>query len=136
MQSSDSESLAKWTDVAFLNIGRAGSDHEGSFGIHETQFSFVICGLDNTRWVAYAFDDSEVDDESGDGLEDNVSSLGGLQEDPTAYNDDEVLDADLPLWDPREYFLRIFKSRTAQVLKEWEDLVLRVERSIKRDIDV
>lgn len=60
-----------------------------------------------------------------------------VNEDPIAWgDDDEVRDANLPIWDPREYFLRMFKSRIAQVLKEWKNLISRVERTIEEDLDV
>lgn len=42
------------------------------------------------------------------------------------------LDADCPIWNPREYFLMIVKTRMKQVLKEWECLVEAVERRIPK----
>lgn len=95
--------------------------------MHEAQISFVVCGSDNRRWVGYAFVDTDSD---GDDLADHNFPHEGFHADPIA--SDGKLDANLPIWDPREYFLMIFEIRMAQVLKEWEYLVLTVERSIKR----
>jgi len=76
------------------------------------------------RWVAYAFVDTDID---GEDLGDEVFSY---VKDPIA--SDGELDANLPIENPREYFLMIFEIRIAQVLKAWEYLVRTVERSIKQ----
>jgi hypothetical protein len=96
------------------------------FGIHEAQISFVICGADNTRWVVYAFVDTDSDDEE---LEDEILSYREFHADPLS---DGELDANCPIWDPREYFLRIVEIRMVQVLKEWKYLARTVERSIRK----
>jgi hypothetical protein len=117
----------QWTDLSFLKIQTSRSEDQKKCGIYEAQISFVICGSDNWRWVAYAFVDTDF---NGEDLGDEVFSYEGVHEDPIA--SDAKLDANLPIGDPREYFLMIFEIRMAQVLKEWELLVRTVERSIKR----
>jgi hypothetical protein len=95
--------------------------------MYEAHISFVICGLDEGRWTAYAFDDTEFD---GDALYDRIFPCEGFHADPIAseYHDD--IDAELPIWNPREYFLRVVASRIARAAEEWEALVRPVERSI------
>lgn len=127
----DDRLLAQRIDLSFLGIP---STNQSEYGLYESQISVVICGSDHSRYIVYAFDDTEVNEDFGD----KVSSLGGIMEDPLFRNNDNnvVLDASFPIWDPREYFLTVFNSRADQVSKKWEDLILRIEHSIKRDIDV
>lgn len=87
----------------------------------------MVCGSDNLRWVAYAFVDAVPGDDEV--LEEMSCSYEGVQDDPIA--SDYELDANSPIWDPREYFLMIVAARMIRVLGEWEDLVRTVERSIK-----
>ena len=91
--------------------------------MHQSHISFVMYGLSDRRWVAYAFDKNTFDDKD---LEDDIYPYEKFQEDPIA-----KVDADLPIWDPREYFLLIFKTRMYQVLKEWRNLIRGLERSIE-----
>jgi hypothetical protein len=116
----------QWTDLTFLNIQPPRSQDQKQYGIHEAQISFVICGSDNRRWVGYGFVDTEFDREN---LADHDLSYVGKHEDPIAFGE---LDANLPIWDPREYFLMVLQIRMAQVLKEWECLIRTVERSINQ----
>ena len=97
--------------------------------MNEAQISFIICGWANGRWVAYAFVDTDFD---GKELAEETFLYEGMHEDPIA--SDGELDANHPIWDPREYFLMIFEVRIAQILKEWECLVRTVERSIKNHV--
>lgn len=80
-------------------------------------------GLSDWRWVAYAFEKNTFDERD---LEDETYPYENFQEDPIA-----KVDADLPIWDPREYFLLIFNTRMCQVLEEWRNLVRWIERSIE-----
>lgn len=88
----------------------------------EAHNSLVIWGTDNHRWAAYAFADTDFDDEA---LVDKIFPDEGFQLDPISETE-----AKFPIWDPREYFLKVFELRIAQVLEEWEGLVRPVERSI------
>lgn len=106
----------------------SGSQGQEKYGIRETQISCVISGSDDWRWVSYAFVDTDFD---GDEFGDTVMSSEGLHwdRDPiTAGN----LDANTPIWKPREYFLRVFEIRIIQVRKEWDLLVRKVELGIDR----
>jgi hypothetical protein len=98
---------------------------QSQFCIHESQFSLLICGTDHTRWTAYAFIDPHLDadpEETGYDGEDDVAV------DPIA-NDKErqIIDANRPIWDPREYYLKIVDMRTTRVLNEWTRIVRKVK---------
>ncbi|EOA80921.1 hypothetical protein ACJQWK_09732 [Exserohilum turcicum] len=110
-----------WMDLSPLNDGVA----DGVKVIHQAQFSLVICGTDNSRWVAYAFEAISFDPDRGD---DTV-----LPE----WRSDEIsmgeLDANNPLHDVREYFLNIFLIRAKHVYEETRELVRFIAASYKRN---
>jgi hypothetical protein len=121
-----------WKDLSFLNIKTERSPTQRKFGIYQARCSIVTCGSDNRRWVTYAFIDRDFD---GDDLEEEDCLYDGIQQDPIASDcklDEslELLDANLPHWDAREYFLAVFNIRMTKLLKEWENLVRWVERRI------
>jgi hypothetical protein len=118
----------KWTDLSFLKLSTPECQHDGKEGIHEAQISFVVCGPYDGQWVAYAFVDTKFD---GDDVEDDEFSYEGFQEDPISNGE---LDANVPIRNPRLYFLSVCKVRTAQVLREWQQIVRTVERSIRQHV--
>ena len=93
--------------------------------IRESQFSLVICGPDHGHWVGYNFIDDDSDEED----------LTIYSFDYEVNNEDPIslgkLDADQPIWDPREYYLTIVNVRMAQILNEWECLIRALERGVK-----
>lgn len=115
----------EWTDLAFLNLQPPNSQDQKEYIIRESQFSLVICGPDHGRWVGYNFIDDDSDEED----------LAIYNFDYEVNNEDPIslgkLDADQPIWDPREYYLTIVNIRMAQVLNEWECLIRAIERSVK-----
>ncbi|PSS22711.1 hypothetical protein M430DRAFT_16661 [Amorphotheca resinae ATCC 22711] len=118
----------QWTDLSFLKIQPPKSQDQREYGMHEAQISVVICGSDNWRWAGYAFIDTSFE---GEDLGDGIFSYEDVHEDPIASNSE--LHANLPIWDPREYFLTILEIRMTQVRKELEYLVRTVERSVKQN---
>ncbi|KAF2181077.1 hypothetical protein K469DRAFT_590492 [Zopfia rhizophila CBS 207.26] len=123
----------QWTDLSFLNRQILNSQGKKQYGMYEAQISLVICGPDEKRWVGYAFVDRYF---NGEDLEEDDFSYDGVQEDPIATDFEvdtnlPIIDANLPKWNPREYFLNIVEFRMAQVLKEWEGLVRKVQRSVR-----
>ena len=92
----------------------------------EAHFSFVICGWHERRWAAYAFDDTQF---GGDDLYEKMSyNYDSFQPDPFAPNTE--INADTPIWNPRQYFLAIVEARMAQAVVSWETLLRAVERRI------
>jgi hypothetical protein len=94
----------------------------------ETHISVVINGSDHSRWDAWAFVDDDEDE-----LDREALFEYGLYLDPIASCDSNLLvrDANLPIWDAKDYFLTILEGRIATVLKWWEYLVQAIEHSIK-----
>lgn len=118
----------RWIDLSFLKLRSLRSETEANVGIHEAHISFALSGSDHERWTAFAFVDTAFDDEE---LDENLSSGEGVgfHQDPIA--SDPWIQANHPIWDPREYFLAIFELRIAQVAREWQYLVRKVEQSVK-----
>ncbi len=93
----------------------------------------AICGSDKFAWVAYGFDDVDENDEQfAERFE-----VDGYRPDAIAWNSlDEVVDANKPIRDPREYFMMVLKYRAAQILREWEDLASWIVGSVEQEISV
>lgn len=71
--------------------------------------------------------DTDFDEDAELG-EDNFSH-DGMMEDPIAADGD--YDANMPIFDAREYFIMVFLFRISQVLGEWRNLVRNVEDDIE-----
>lgn len=110
-----------WTDLSFLTNDTTAPLEGSPVGIREAQVSLVICGSDEKRWVAYCFVDTGFDDEEEDG--EDIHRADRIA--------DGNVDANRPIWNPREYFLLIVRIRMEQILKEWTDLVRYVETQFK-----
>lgn len=94
--------------------------------MHEAHFSFVICGTHESRWTAYAFDNTEFD---GEELYDKIFPCEGVHVDPIM--SDDYMDAERPIWNAREYFLHVVESRMHKAAVEWEALLRPVEGRIR-----
>lgn len=96
----------------------------------ESRFSIVICGSSEKQWAVYAFDDTYSD---GDDLyEKMIGTLQPFHVDPivSCLGGDDV-DADLPIWNPRKYFLCAVANRITGAANGWMTFMRTVERSIK-----
>lgn len=122
-------------DVSFLDIQNANLEGETQCGIYEAQVSLVICGSDEQQWIAYAFLDCYFNTE---GPLDQEFSYDEIQEDPIAWTCEfdgafaSLVDANNPIWNPREYFLAILENQMARVVKEWKYVVRQLQRSVKQ----
>lgn len=121
--------------MSFLNIQDANVEGKTQCGIYEAQTSLVICGSDEQQWTAYAFTDCYFNAESP---LDQEFSYDEMQEDPIAWTCEfdgafaTVVDANKPIWNPREYFLTILENQLARVVNEWEYVVRQLQRSVKQ----
>jgi hypothetical protein len=116
----------RWTDLSFLKIDTSDSqDQEPKevWGIHEAQTSCVVTGWDDWRWVGYGFIDTEID-----------GFLTDLSKDDLGFDQIAAgkLEANIPIWGPRDYWLKVFEIRIEQVRKEWEYLIHKVELSVNQ----
>jgi len=94
----------------------------------EANFSVIICGIDDRRWTAYAFDDTLFNVEEFLEMEDDTE---GILWDPISSSD---FMAGRPIWNPREYFLKVLESRLGRAAASWESLIRSVERSIWKHV--
>jgi hypothetical protein len=126
-QNANGDPLRHSRDISFLNWKNCGSP---GF-LHEAQISCVVAGSDEWRWVAYCFVDTYFDAVE-EGRESVLSyhddKLGGIHADPFTYG---ITDADTPIRNPREYFLMVFRIRIAQVKREWQRMVEKIDESIR-----
>jgi hypothetical protein len=116
----------EWTDLSFLN-----PNSRAKCGICKAQFSLVICGSNYRRWAGYVFLKGDFDGDKDfleEVHEDPIALDGQLDTNITA------VDVHIPIWDPREHFLMMFKSRISHVLKEWEALVRMLQYCIEQNV--
>ena len=88
----------------------------------EAQISVVVCGTHNQRWVAYGLVDADVKNI-------DFEKYGELFKDPIS-----DMDASIPIWDAREYYLAVVQTNMNKALKEWQYLVRMVERWIETHV--
>ncbi len=94
------------------------------------QISCVVSGIDKHKWIAYLLADTYLD--SGEQsfveyLHDDYVE-GGLRRDPLTNG---ICDAEMPIWDPREYFLKVLEIQSTKVRQEWVNLVDSLQRMIR-----
>jgi hypothetical protein len=98
----------------------------------------VVAGPDEWRWVAYCFVDTyfDTDEEGRESVqsyhEDSLAEEG-MRADPFTFG---LTSADNPMQQPKEYFLIVFRIRIAQVKREWQQLVAKVQQSIREYVQV
>ncbi|KAF1998070.1 hypothetical protein P154DRAFT_267602 [Amniculicola lignicola CBS 123094] len=126
-----SKPTRRWTDLSFLDIPPAPGKSCSIWGLHAASISFAMCGSDHTRWTGYAFVDthfnnaSDLEDTEDEEFEDE------LMQDPIASDGEGIeVDSNMPVWAPREYWLRNLDFRSKQVLQEWTFLARSVEVSV------
>lgn len=96
-------------------------------GVFEAQISFIIVGSDNHRWSGYCF----AFDEEENLLDEDPHAI--VKEDPISWDGKKCrYDANIPIWDPRQYFLAVFECRMAQVLAEFDPLIRMIAKNIKQ----
>jgi hypothetical protein len=59
--------------------------------------------------------------------------MGVMRPDPLTLG---LSDADKPVQTPREYFLFVFQIRISQVKREWEQVVAKIQQSIRQYVQV
>jgi hypothetical protein len=103
------------TDLSFLAY--SNFPERKRYMMVKSRFSLVISGSGDRHWTAYAFVDDGFDEDQDLEIE---FLYDGVHEDPIASDCGlDVIDANQPIWDPREYFLAIFEIRIKHVLREW-----------------
>jgi hypothetical protein len=122
-------------DLYFLKGDNMSPEAQENYRLYPAQISCVVHGSDEWQWVVYAFVDTEhkeVEDwiDGGDDRDNwpDVEFSKGIIEDPIACGQH----APLPIWQPRQYFLKVFEIRIKEVRQEWDQVVhkLVVDTSI------
>lgn len=117
-----------WIDLSFLDRdnNETPSQHpKKTWGMIEAHISCVVTGTDDWRWTCWGFVDAEL---SG--------FLHDLSEDDLAMDQLAAVPADVPIWRPRNYWLKVLEFRVNLVMREWEYLIHRVELATIRYVSV
>ncbi|KIW90918.1 uncharacterized protein Z519_08701 [Cladophialophora bantiana CBS 173.52] len=106
----------------------------GGFHGFPLVFHLPYFPLDDHRWIAYCFVDTYFDGE--DEWRESVveyrrdrESEYGFNADPLTYGN---VDADMPILDPRGYFLRVLEHRLYQVWREWLTVIDKIKEHLQR----
>ncbi len=95
--------------------------------LYEAQASIVIIGIDHSTWTAYGTADTYFDSK----VRHNSRTKGSKGPwDPLPGG--VALDMNIPIWDPREYFLTVVESRLSGILKEWSLNIRGMEDAIEQ----
>ncbi|KAH7265918.1 hypothetical protein B0J15DRAFT_235859 [Fusarium solani] len=140
-KSAASDALRNITDLSFLvRKPKSPAPPTTKAYLCEVQTTVLISGSDPWRWVAYCFVDtyfeSEDKRESVDAYDEEVEIDEELrvyfQPDPFTTAES---DANLPVLNPREYFLIVLESRLRQARDEWHTLATNMGYSINEYIN-
>lgn len=114
--------LRRSRDVSFLDDSVPSRSHY----IYESQISCNITGPDVWRWVAYFFVETYHDHESRETVQEHHADSFPM--DPLTNG---TVAADMPLADPRAYFIVVFHIRLSQVKCEWEKIVDKIRQGVR-----
>jgi len=115
-----------WIDLSFLKLEKFGLQPQKPlevWGIQEAQISCVVAGSDHCRWVGYGFVDAEIDGILAE------SSDEDLLQDQIA---DSKLEANFPIWRPRDYWIVVFEIRIGYVKSQWDYLIDKLEAGVNQ----
>ncbi|KAH4818761.1 hypothetical protein HBH61_036980 [Parastagonospora nodorum] len=115
------------TDLSFLSQALPSTFNEEPLELIQAQISIVLCGTSETRYTVYCFEDNDHDDDREMG--DDEFSEDGFQADQIAKGE---IDANQPIWNPREYILVTLLERITQVAKEWARVVHVIDSASAR----
>jgi hypothetical protein len=129
--------LRRSRDLDFLLVGSEGDDKCGLKNyIYDALISCMITGFDERFWVSFAFDDAYYKGESN---RESVVSLADAVELSMTGDKRVVMDpstrcevnADTPIREPREQFLRVFESQVRRAKLEWRNVTENLLRLTK-----
>jgi hypothetical protein len=125
--------LREPTNLSFLKGDNNEPEAQENYRLYPTQISCVVHGFDEWQWTTYAFVDTEHKESEDwiDGDDDRdswaeVEFSKRIIEDPIACGQH----AHLPVWKPRQYFLKVFEIRIKEIRQEWDQLVHKLVTDI------
>lgn len=129
----DKSPLRSLWSLSFLTkshgSGCEAEEHAHGY-LHDAQVSCVVTGHNNSKWTAWALADTYFHNEH-DG--ENNKDMLAYYNDPDETGDPLTrgeLRLDIPIWDPREYFLWVLKTRLMQIIKEWRAIIYMMKSSV------
>jgi hypothetical protein len=120
----------QWTDLSFLKLDTPKSQSQMPkevWGMHETEISYVVTGSDDWRFVGYSFVDQELDGLLTDKSEEDLSF------DQIAA---EEIEANFPIWRPRDHWVMVLEVRIEQIRREWELLEYNLRLAVNQYVRV
>ncbi|KAH8734456.1 hypothetical protein BGZ61DRAFT_527800 [Ilyonectria robusta] len=135
---SDKFPLRKSRLLSFLERSRPTSKEGDNLDcLHESQWSCVVTGFNNTVWNVYGFTDTYFYDTDDEFDRVSVNYYQRCLEDEDRMEYDPIIgsDANLPIQDPREYFVATLLSCMNHILEEWNNIITRLERKMCYYID-
>jgi hypothetical protein len=125
--------LQESEELILLTRENTESDGQENYYLYAMHMACVTSGFGEWQWTNWTFEDTvhgvEEDDEVDDG-EVGAESGGAEAVADQVINEDPIvcgLDANNPIWRPRQYFLKAFEIRIKNVRREWDALVQRLE---------
>jgi len=129
VSSTSSTPRERQIDVAFLNSDSICPQHSSKYGIYAARFSLLISGRDHVRWTAHAFFDhanaEELYEDDCEHEEDPIASP--LEADQNSV----IVSANRPIYNPREYYLRVLETRSATIVVQWRAVVSWLEHKTR-----
>ncbi|KAH7202851.1 hypothetical protein BKA60DRAFT_641343 [Fusarium oxysporum] len=129
--------LRKSILLSFLTKPRATAEEVDILDcLHEAQWSCVVVGYNNTVWNGYGLTDTYFYD--ADSPFDRTT-FRYFQDDDLPRDPISGLEANLPVQNPREYFLTALRARVKDIKEEWEHIISRLGQEMEyfiKDIDV
>jgi hypothetical protein len=118
--------LRHYEELTLLTREIAESNGQDNYCLYSMHIACVTQGFDEWQWTTWTFEDTVQEyDEGGDENSSGFDAVAGqdINEDPIACG----LDANKPIWRPRQYFLKAFEIRIKKVREEWDELVHKLE---------
>lgn len=101
--------------------------------LYQAHISFVVTGMNNLIWVAYAFVDVVEREDTVKHYDIKAKELG-IPPDPLACS--RIPMEAKSLSPPKQYFLNVFCIRIQKVKYEWHFIVHRLQNDVKRYVPV
>jgi hypothetical protein len=100
----------------------------------EAQLSVAVTGFDDSVWTAYCCVDTYFGTRDSVGRYHQMKGRKGRgRADPFARG---LIDADTPIWAPREYFMKILEIRIKEARTEWRNITDMIEKIVKECVQM